>query len=131
MSSTDIIILRSYLSPSSSLDHDAVCTAVGALFFFHWGLAWSSVLFSFVVSSGRCRMSSGPYLLFFVVAVGNSFVCRRGLFVSLTGPVRALLQSQFYAALAVLGSTLWRARPGSVHNLRRPLPPRRSTCLGS
>ena len=59
------------------------------------------------------------------------FACCRGLFVSLTIPMCALSRSRFSVALAVLGVSLWRARSGSVRDLRCPCPPWRPTCLWS
>ena len=93
----------------------------------------------FILLSGPCLVPSGPCLVdrpffvfcvvrdlscvvqdsavLFVVVVGAGFACRLGVFVSLTGPVRALSRLRFSAALAVLFLPLWHARLGSVHYL--------------
>ena len=76
-------------------------------------------------------MSLGPRLLFLLLSSGPRLHATNGLFVSLTGPVRALSRSQLSSALAVLFLPLWHAQLGSMRNLRHPRPPWRLTYLGS
>ena len=91
MSLTDIVILRRHWHYPSSLTHDAVLPVIGDLSFFRRGLVRSSVLF--VV---HCVVRDSSHVVqalsvIFIVIVGAEFACRWGVFLSLTGPMRALL----------------------------------------
>ena len=97
---------------------------------FRRGLVQSSVLFI-----ARCFSGASPHavqassVIFFLV-VSTIFACCRVILVSFTGPVRALSQFWFSAAIVVLFLPLWCAHSGSARDLRHSCPPWRPTCIG-
>ena len=124
MSSTNIVILRTYWRSFSSGTHNTIHPVIGDLYLFR-------ILFGVHCVVGALSRIVQAYSVVFFFVVSAAFVCRRRVFVSLTGPVPALLSFRFSAALAVLFLQLWHDKSGSVRNLRLPHPPRRLTCIGS
>ena len=114
----------------SSRTHSAVRPVVEALSLFRQGIVLSSVLFvaHCVVGASLRVIQASSVISVFVVLPGPRHVSSRPLLIfSLSLSVSC---SRFSVALEVLFSPLWRARSGSVCDLRCSCPPRRPTCIG-